>query len=819
MKLQATEISYDNTSQVLGIKKSTLSSTALKNTTLTLTEGKVSKDGLDWTKLSVTQKSLDLGGIVKLEDIEGRVKGKGDDYAFDASAGLGLNLSSEDIGSLTVEGKASLGYANKALTYGFEGVSVTGEIPKVLKATATDIHYDQNTKALKVSKVTVKLAIPKLKETSVEATGAKITNKGIDWDQVRVTGPDIPFGDIFKVAKPTVIVDGIVDGAEKNYSIYLEGGATLKFGKYLEGGGTGGIKIDRTDNENPLKIEKAGLTAKGQMTLPGQFMKWPNISFEYPLIPGVLGGGLELIIKGGLEGALTGSIDKKAEQPVWDFAVSPEITGSLTVGLAVTAATGSSYVAAIQAYLQGTCTAAATGSVSFKGKLTYDGGKIKADQLTAGYSVSAGVTAEVSVGVKAKAFYFFEKKLYSRKLGEWNLGEASITGKIILDEDGKLKLSKPEFGGLLAGPDAARAEIQKNAGRPAFSLIASDEEAEKLLLDASKNLPGVGEERRERIKEIKKAYEAVIKDANNMIEKEAKKAEEYKVKLTTLLVTITKYEKSLEKMHATHEKVLSKKASLTQKEISPENSPEKTHQPETKKKINHSKEKNSKDNKIKQEPYHPESSSDKDKNKSSSFSFTGKAQNMLKKIETGVKKLDKKIEQGQEYMIAKLDKGAEKVVETAVKKSDTLARSASVISKYTGFYTKAVEVGQEKKIFEIKESYAKKERKLKLHDDKLELAKETKKKADEILKDVEAAILKKEEELEAGGPMKIKTEVDESEKNIKHTNQELEAAKQEVENSGLAAEVNELVSDIQALDQELNQEINALKKELKQTPA
>ena len=245
VKLQATEISYDNSSQVLGIKKSTLSSTALKNTTLTLTEGKVSKDGLDWTKLSVTQKSLDLGGIVKLEDIEGRVKGKGDDYAFDASAGLGLNLSSEDIGSLTVEGKASLGYANKALTYGFEGVSVTGEIPKVLKATATDIHYDQNTKALKVSKVTVKLAIPKLKETSVEATGAKITNKGIDWDQVRVTGPDIPFGDIFKVAKPTVIVDGIVDGAEKNYSIYLEGGATLKFGKYLEGGGTGGIKIDR----------------------------------------------------------------------------------------------------------------------------------------------------------------------------------------------------------------------------------------------------------------------------------------------------------------------------------------------------------------------------------------------------------------------------------------------------------------------------------------------------------------------------------------------------------------------------------------------
>ena len=41
----------------------------------------------------------------------------------------------------------------------------------------------------------------------------------------------------------------------------------------------------------------------------------------------------------------------------------------------------------------------------------------------------------------------------------------------------------------------------------------------------------------------------------------------------------------------------------------------------------------------------------------------------------------------------------------------------------------------------------------------------------------------------------------------------------EVENSGLAAEVNELVSDIQALDQELNQEINALEKELKQTPA
>jgi hypothetical protein len=792
VKLEATEISYDSTKQVLGIKKSTLSSTALNNTQATLTEGKVSKDGLDWKELAVTTDPINLGGILTLKDIQGKVEVKAGKYAFAASAGLGLNLRDGDIGSLTAEGKASLGYANKALTYGFEGVSVTAEIPKVVTLTAADIDYDQNAKALKVKEASATLAIPKLKGTAVKATGVEITATGTaDWDQIEVTGPDIPFGDIFKVTAPKVMVAG----AKEKYSAYLEGGATLKFGEYLEGGGEGGIKLDRTDEKNPLKIEKASLAAQGKKTLPGEFMKWPEISFKYPLLPPAIEAGLELIIDGGVTVDLSGKIGKVATQPAWNFAVSPQITGFLTVGLAITAGLGSSYLVGLEAYVQGTCTGQANGGFEFKGQLTYDGGKVKAEKLTSGFNISAAVKAAVVAGVKAKAFYFFTKKLYSYELGAWNLGQGSISGKISIDEEGKPSLSEITKGGLLAGPKAAIEEIMNKGGGPKFSLIASDNKAEELLLNAAEELPGVGEERRERIKEIKESYKTVIKDAEDMIKEETEKAEEYKIKLTNLGKKISKYEELLKKMDAIHGEILSEKAKLNKKEIGYKNSSSQAHQPEKQKKINDSTKKNSKN---KTEEVHQRKSSLSDKKSEGNILMR-----VFKKGVEGVQKLDQTLSDVQDVLFSGADKMLGKFIEKAVQKSDKLARAAVAYTKFTGFNIENVKVGQEKKISKTEDSRAKKEGKLKLHEGKLESAKLTKEKADKILKDVEAAIAMKKEELESGKPMKVKKDVDESTESIRQSTQELESLKMSEELDGLISDIDSLTQGIDAMEEDL----------------
>ncbi|MFZ4641157.1 MAG: DUF4157 domain-containing protein, partial [Nodosilinea sp.] len=116
----AENLEYNLKDRCLKVPNASVEVPKLNNTTAKAQDIAISREGLDWKDLTVTTDAIDLGGILSLKDITGKVKGKNDHYAFDASAGLGLKLSSGDLDSLTVEGKASLGYANKALTYGFE---------------------------------------------------------------------------------------------------------------------------------------------------------------------------------------------------------------------------------------------------------------------------------------------------------------------------------------------------------------------------------------------------------------------------------------------------------------------------------------------------------------------------------------------------------------------------------------------------------------------------------------------------------------------------------------------------------------------------
>ena len=117
-------------------------------------------------------------------------------------------------------------------------------------------------------------------------------------------------------------------------------------------------------------VEEAALTVKGGITLPGDSFPWPNISIDYPIVPGVE-AGIQLAIKGGIGASLQGSIAKKAAQD-WNLGINPEINGFLAVDLKAKAGVGIAYIAAIQAFVAGGCRANFRGGLKLNGSLKYD---------------------------------------------------------------------------------------------------------------------------------------------------------------------------------------------------------------------------------------------------------------------------------------------------------------------------------------------------------------------------------------------------------------------------------------------------------------
>ncbi|MDH6098618.1 hypothetical protein NWP21_07135, partial [Anabaenopsis sp. FSS-46] len=525
--------------------KTTITMESLNNTKGVVEGTCINSTGIDWKTITVTTNDINLGGIATIKDIKGTIQGKTAQYQSKLSGDFGVAVGSTENVKLSAGGSVAITYKDSKWGYESKNVSIGATIANVLNFEAKGINYNSTDTFITIN--TAKITIPSLK-TSADVTKAQISKEGIDWDKISVKIPNIPLGGMVSIKESNLTIEG----AKQRYSTTASGGVELKLGEYLKAGGSGAVKLDRTGSTSKFKVDSAQLTAQGGVELPGSLMAWPEIGFKYPIVPG-LEAGIDLGIQGGISGKLSGTIGKTGIDKNWDFNVNPEITGSLKVSLTASVGVGSAYIVSLQAYVQGSCSAYASGGLKFIGKFAYDEDKKKVNtsQLESKYFANAKFIAEIAAGIQVQAFYFFKKNLYRITLGKWELGAGALGGNIDIDDNGHLKLGKPEIGGVMKG------EIEKNKTGPQAVIIAVDE-AQKLLRDAAQNIPGSGEERQKIIAEIEVKYKKAIEVTQQIINKEENKSEKCLKQLERLKVKLSRYENLMNKfgIAMTEEEVL-----------------------------------------------------------------------------------------------------------------------------------------------------------------------------------------------------------------------------------------------------------------------
>jgi hypothetical protein len=535
LTLDAKNIEYDRKNPALTVATTTLKIPDFGKTEATATKLKIDQTGIDWDKADISIKEIGVGDVIKLQNFKANIGGKSQAYKAELTGKLGLNLGDKNVADVKTEGEFKILHnGNNQWDYDTKNINLTANVASIFNLDAKNIEYDRKNTQLKIQ--TTNLTISALNNTKATVSNAKIDTQGIDWDTATVTLDDTSIGHVLTIRKPKLLINGRQSG----YSSTASGSVELKLGKYFSGTGKGAISLTQknANSTRTLKIDSLELTASGSVQFPGDLMVWPKLDLSYPIVPGAVETGISLEVGGSIGASLTGSVKKEIADEDWNVAVNPEIQGSIFFALKGYAGAGTSYIAAIDAFLQGKCTAIAAGGLKINGKLGYDGEARKVDvsKLLSEYYAKAEFKVAIAAGVQATALYFFNKNLY-RIRGELTLGGGSMKGKLEFDNDGSFKIGKPEFEGVLCG------KLEKESIKLERSYdVVDTETAEKLLKDAAKHIPGSGKERNRIITQVRTSYIRVLEQSEKVVDREQDKSSRYAKKLAWLDVKLSRYE-------------------------------------------------------------------------------------------------------------------------------------------------------------------------------------------------------------------------------------------------------------------------------------
>lgn len=227
--------------------------------------------------------------------------------------------------------------------------------------------------------------------------------------------------------------------------------------------------VDFKQLEAALKGEKTFSLADFAGALP------LSVSIAYPIVP-----GLEVYGSAGAEASLglALGVTAKGKDGVWGVEGGVGINGRVALRLELGVQAGSQALIALSAgaFAEGSATAAAQANIS--GAARWDRERksfAKEAPLVARYKIEAEAKAAVGIVIKAKALYFFEKKLYEFTAAEWVLGHYRMEGQLgekSLDDD-KLVSSMAEKP-MLDTSSATKVPIATKEGLDVDVLLRSD---------------------------------------------------------------------------------------------------------------------------------------------------------------------------------------------------------------------------------------------------------------------------------------------------------------------------------------------------------
>lgn len=285
--------------------------------------------------------------------------------------------------------------------------------------------------------------------------------------------------------------------------------------------------------------------------IPALVIPGAHLTVNIKVTAGV-GAGLDIDLTKLEDDKQKTSLEEEKKNPsLWEIKDSKiGLKGDISAEVAILAGVGIALLAALEGggYIKGAGKFAA--DLKAAGKFKFDKKSIKSDAtspIVVIYSAGPTITASAGIKLRAKYLFLFEKVLYEKELVSWNFGIFNIHGEATLNaETDKWESVDKE---------------SKFADKDKIGLVGlvaeSEDNTQKLLLDASTHIHGSGEKRKELLEKLSRD---VIHNTGKLLEKHRALELENKAELVKLMSLVLKkdvvFRKSVEHDNIDLKKVL-----------------------------------------------------------------------------------------------------------------------------------------------------------------------------------------------------------------------------------------------------------------------
>lgn len=476
VRISATDFSYEHASRSFHLAKAVVDIKAIQ-TQAEVEDVTVNKDGLNFKKASIAHSDpiTPLPGLSLTHSLLQLTK-DGGDYRVTASADLDVAFNSPKVRGSARQVQLSL-----------DKQGLRGQVQALkLSTTPFDLELQQAT----------------LSKDGLSVDSARISfglgDKSSDSEAGRMI-PSLKPGllDFIPIGGVAFTVTGVkVDSSGVHIETFRPEIPPIRFSAFGIGG--------ELDLENLRGHVEAAYELSLAKMAPGLPL---SASVMFPVFPGLeVYGSLAADANMGLGFKLNAG----AQDGHWLLGGQLGFNGGVSLTVELGAQVGSQAIVALSAgaFARGEARIA-NATAAIAGKTRYDRQARKfvvVEPLNISYDLSAAAIASVGIAIKAKAFYFFERKIYEYTAAQWTLGEYKLQGRLG-DEEGELKPATPDKLGL-AKDRADPPPTQVLEGQEAQTVLRSDTSvansgAARLALlkadaeEASRRLRGLHEQGRQ----------------------------------------------------------------------------------------------------------------------------------------------------------------------------------------------------------------------------------------------------------------------------------------------------------------------------------
>ena len=292
LQIHAAGIEYEN-----GIFKAKNGNVALTNFNLTsdISDLTFSKNGgVDWSTIEINvENEIKAGDVIKLTSPKAVVQGKSDNYKYDISGNLGVNVPLPEGFDLEASGDVSISGSPVDNSY---ALSVDGNgalkltVGDLIQAKAEGVNYDKSKELLTASNASVSLTLFQ-NQKSAELKSLSVSKKdGIDWELATFDFGEVGVDGLLSAKQVVASVGGKKDKYEKKASGVLDLNPNLVPGATINAEGIG-VSMNVKDGKWSFGLNGDSLSInlfKNRLKLSSTKLKYENKKFTMETLNAIL---------------------------------------------------------------------------------------------------------------------------------------------------------------------------------------------------------------------------------------------------------------------------------------------------------------------------------------------------------------------------------------------------------------------------------------------------------------------------------------------------------------------------------------------------